>query len=170
MASPLVVPRGSLQLENGAIYQHFQHGKTVFNVPETEVRLGLLKNVEFQMFTPNYNLIHQQSSARTDAASTNRYGVSDIQEAGFKVQLPSVVKDLTVSVIGGVTIPTVRSLISRSGVQPVIRIPWGKALNDKWSVMGMQSLLVVDSGRGAQRQNHMSMSGGVGKRGSGFGE
>ncbi len=170
MNSPLVVPKGSLQLENGSLYQHFQYGQSTFDIPETEVRLGLLKNTEFQMFTPNYFLFHQQSSDRTDTPSANRAGVSDIQEAGLKIQLPTVIKDLTVSVIGGVTVPTGRQLISSSGVQPVVRIPWSKTLTKNWSLMGQQSILLVDSGKDVQWQNFWMLNRAIGKRSSVFAE
>ena len=170
MDSPLVVPKGSLQLENGGLYQHFQHGQTSYDLPETEVRVGLLKNAEFQMFVPDYYLFHQQSSARTDIPSANRAGVSDIQEAGLKIQLPTAFKDLTVSVIGGVTIPTGRSLINTSGVQPVIRVPWGKALNKNWSIMGQQSILVLNSGRDVEWQNFWMLNRALGSRASVFAE
>ncbi|HEY9757555.1 MAG TPA: transporter [Oculatellaceae cyanobacterium] len=170
MDSPLVVPKGSLQLENGTLYQHFQHGKSVFDMPETEVRYGIFKSTEFQAFVPNYNLFHQQSSARTDTSSQNSYGVSDIQEAGLKIQLPEKVKDLRVSVIGGVTIPTGRRLINTGGVQPVFRVPWGKKINDKWSIMGMQSILVLNSGRDVEWQNFWMLNRSIGTRSSVFAE
>ena len=170
MDSPLVVPKGSAQFENGSLYQHFQHGKTSYDVPETEVRLGVTKSVEFQMFTPNYFLMHQQSSARTDVTSDNRMGVSDLQEAGFKYALPPLVKDLNVALIGGVTIPTGRQLISGSGTLPVIRIPWTKQLSKNWQAGGMQSITVLDSGRDVQWQNFFLVSRAFGARTSAFAE
>jgi Putative MetA-pathway of phenol degradation len=170
MDSPLVVPKGSAQFENGSLYQHFQHGQTSYDVPETEVRLGVTKSVEFQMFTPNYFLLHQQSSARTDVTSENRMGVSDLQEAGFKYALPPLVKDLNVAIIGGVTIPTGRQLISGSGTLPVIRIPWTKQLSKNWQAGGMQSITVLNSGRDVQWQNFFLISRAFGARTSVFAE
>ncbi len=52
--SALVVPQTSLQLENGTMYQHSQHGKNYFDIPENEIRLGLTSSTEFQMFTPSW--------------------------------------------------------------------------------------------------------------------
>ena len=170
MDSPLVVPKGSVQFENGSLYQHFQHGQTSYDVPETEVRLGILKNVEFQMFTPNYLLFHQQSSARTDLSSDNRSGVSDLQEAGFKYQLPPLIKDLNIGIIGGVTIPTGRQLISGSGTLPVIRIPWTKQLSKNWQAGGMQSITVLNSGQDVQWQNFFLISRAFGARTTVFAE
>lgn len=170
MASPLVVPKGSVQLENGSLYQHFQHGQSTVDLPETEIRLGLTKNVEMQAFVPNYELYHQQSSERADLMSANRSGVSDIQEAGFKCQLPSRFKSLSVALIGGVTIPTGRSLISGKGVQPVLRMPWTNKISKNYTIGGMQSLLVVDAGRDVQWQNFWLLSRAVGEKTSVFAE
>ncbi len=170
MDSPLVVPKGSAQFENGVLCQHFQHGQTTVDLPETEVRLGVTKNVEFQAFVPNYELFHQQSSARTGQISADRDGVSDIQEAGCKFQLPTRFKTINVALIGGVTIPTGRSLISSKGVEPVLRMPWTKQLSKNWSAGGMQSLLIVDAGRDAQWQNFWMISRAFGSRTSVFAE
>jgi hypothetical protein len=166
MNSPLVVPRGSLQFENGTLYQHFQHGLTSYDIPETEVRIGLTKGTEFQMFVPDWILLHS-TAARTIGLSNSspglttietqqggtQTGVSDITEPGLKHQFGPFFKDLNVAIIAGVTPPTGRRLISRTGVQPVIRSPWTKALNKNWSICGMQSLLLVNSGRDVQWQN-----------------
>jgi Putative MetA-pathway of phenol degradation len=181
MDSPLVVPKGSLQLENGTLYQHFQHGLTYYDIPETEVRLGLTKKTEFQMFVPNWVLLHSVGSSTVNLSNINpslaaiqttpsstRQGVSDLNEIGIKHQLPTLFKDLTVSVIGGVTVPTGRNFISGTGVQPVIRAPWGKALPKNWSINGMQSILVVNSGSDVQWQNFWLLNKTFGTRTSVF--
>jgi len=142
--SALVVPRGSLQLENGTLYQPFQRGKFTYDIPETEVRLGLTKSTEFQMFTPNFVLQH--TPGLTVA------GTSDLNEIGIKHQLKSISSKLAVSVIAGVNAPTGRQFISGSGAQPVFRAPWSYALTKKWSVCGMQSFLLLNSGRDPQWQ------------------
>jgi hypothetical protein len=170
MDSPLVVPKGSAQFENGVLYQHFQHGQTTVDLPETEVRLGITKSVEFQAFVPNDELFHQQSSARTHQISNDRDGASDIQEAGFKFQLPSRFKSVNVALIGGVTIPTGRSFISGKGLEPVLRMPWTKQLSKNWAAGGMQSLLTIDAGRDVQWQNFWLLSRAIGSRTSIFAE
>lgn len=170
MDSPLVVPKGSLQLENGTLYQHFQHGLNYYDIPETEVRLGLTKSTELQVYAPNYFIFHQQSSPLSPGSSDNRAGVSDIQEAGFKHQLPSIIKDLNISIIGAVTVPTGRRLYSSGGVQPVFRAPWGYALNKNWSIMGMQSFLVINSGENPVWENFWMLNRTIGSRTSVFAE
>ena len=50
--SSIVVPKGSLQVESGAQYAWANRGQDIFDIPETQVRLGLLEKTEFQMFVP----------------------------------------------------------------------------------------------------------------------
>jgi hypothetical protein len=170
MNSPLVVPKGSLQFENGGLYQHFDHGLNTYDLPEAEMRLGLTKSIEFQAFVPNYNLYHQQSSAVTDTPDSNRAGVADLQDLGLKIQLPSKIKDLNVAIIGAITIPTGRRLFSNAGVEPAVRVPWGKSLSKNWSIMGQQSILVVDAGRDVEWQNFWMLNRAIGTRSSVFAE
>jgi hypothetical protein len=182
MDSPITVPKGSLQFENGTLYQHFQHGVNYYDLSETELRLGITQRTEFQMFVPQWVMFYTQassldsisaaSSASTSplsstSGSTFQNGVSDITEPGIKHQFGPFFKDLTVSVIGGVTVPTGRRLISGGGVQPVIRMPWSKGVTKNWSIMGMQSLLVID-GRDVQWQNFWMANRAIGKRTSIF--
>jgi len=177
MDSPLVVPKGSLQLENGTLYEHFQHGRTSFDIPETEVRLGLTKRTEFQMSVPNWVLQHTVGSSTVGLSNTfpsmavfettpggTRQGVSDLNEAGLKHQFPTLFKDGIVSLIAGVNIPTGRSFISGGGVQPVIRVPWEKGLAKSWAIEGMQSILVVNDGRDVQWQNFCMLNKTFGRR------
>jgi len=181
MDSPLVVPRGSLQFENGGLYQHFQHGLNYYDASETEVRLGLTKGTEFQMFVPNWELLHSRQSASAGISNTSpsfavfqstqantRSGVSDLGEIGIKQQLRPILKDLNVSVIAGLNAPTGNRFISGTGVQPVVRVPFTKQLTKNVSYGGMQSLLVINSGRDVQWQNFWLVSRAIGKRSSLF--
>lgn len=144
MFSPLVVPKGSLQIENGVLDQNLHHRTNSFDISETQLRLGLLKNTEFQMFVPSYVLNH--------AAGETHSGVSDLREVGIKQRIPFGNEKLSMSVIGAMNIPTGNRAISGSGVQPVFRLPWGYSLAHGFSIMGMQSLLVFNSGRNPQYQ------------------
>jgi Putative MetA-pathway of phenol degradation len=166
MDSPLVVPKFSLQLENGTLYQHFQHGVNYWDASETEVRFGLTDRTEFQMFVPNFVLLH--SAGFSTAALTNsnpaaveiqttpsqtQAGVSDLTEIGIKRQIGPFFKDLNVSIIAGVSPPTGARFISGSGTQPVFRMPWTKQLSKNWQIGGMQSYVLLNSGSGSQYQN-----------------
>ena len=140
MFSPLVVPKGSLQFENGTVYDHFQHGGTSVDLPETQVRLGLTKTTEFQMFVPNAVMFQPNSSTSFNG------GASDLNEIGLKHQFPKF-KKFQATFIGALNVPTGSRQISSGGTQPVFRIPWSYPLSSKWSIMGMQSLRVLNSGR-----------------------
>ncbi len=163
MFSPLVVPKGSLQLESGTLYQHFQHGTNYFDISETQVRAGLTKRTEFQMFVPNFVLTHQSHTGLTNA------GVSDLGEVGIKQQIGPL-KKLQLCIIPSLNIPTGSTTISGRGVQPVLRAPWGYPLNKNWSIMGMQSLLLLNSGRDIQYQPDFMLSRTVGPRAGVFAE
>ncbi len=155
MFSPLVVPKGSVQLENGGLYQHLQNGINYFDASETQVRLGLTKRAELQMFVPNYVHIHQ--SHTDDTVS----GVSDLSEVGIKYQLGPI-KKVQLSVIPSVNIPTGSRDVSGRGVQGVLRAPWSYPLNSKWSIMGMQSILLLNAGRSVQYQPDLMLNRSIG--------
>ncbi len=163
MFSPLVVPRGSVQLENGTLYQHFQHGINYFDISETQVRLGLSKRSEFQMFVPNFVLTHQEHLSETQT------GVSDLGEVGIKQQIGPI-KKLQLCLIPSLDIPTGSTTISGRGVQPVFRAPWSYPLTKNWSIMGMQSLLVLNSGRKVQYQPDFMLNRSIGTRTGVFAE
>jgi hypothetical protein len=163
MLSPLVVPRASVQLENGALYQHFQHGLNYFDLTETQVRVGLTKKTEFQMYVPNCVITHQEHSTLT------RSGDSDLDEVGIKRQLGPI-KNAQVAVTASLNIPTGSTYVSGRGVQPVFRAPWTYALGKKYAIGGMQSLLVLNSGRDVQYQPDFLVSRAIGGRASAFAE
>jgi hypothetical protein len=159
--SALVVPAGSLQIENGALYQRFEHGLTYVDVPENEVRLGLLKGTEFQMYTPNMILFNQGRSTYA--------GTTGLQEVGLKKQLGPY-KRFTASVVGGVDIPTGSKLLSGTAVMPVIRLPYAIQLTKNWSFCGMQSLIVTQPHGNIQWQPFVMLSRAVGSKASVFAE
>ncbi|MBU6454244.1 MAG: transporter [Cyanobacteria bacterium REEB67] len=163
MLSPLVVPRASVQLENGALYQHFQHGLNYFDLTETQVRVGLTKKTEFQMYVPNCSITHQEHTPLT------RSGVSDLGEVGIKRQFGPI-KNAQVAVTASLNLPTGSTTISGPGVQPVFRAPWTYPLNKNYAVGGMQSILVLNSGHDVQYQPDFLVSRSIGARASAFAE
>lgn len=150
MFSPLVVPRGSIQVENGTVYQNLRHGGDFFDIPETQVRLGLTKRAEFQMFVPNFLLLQQERDAVTLT------GASNINELGIKYQLPAL-KKFQATLIGSMNLPTGSKSTRIPGVAPVLRLPYSYPIG-KWSIMGMQSLLVLNKGRDVQYQPDVMVS------------
>jgi hypothetical protein len=135
MFSPLVVPRGSLQLENGTTFTGFQHRHWTYDVPETQVRLGLLKSTELQMFVPNAFLWHMTNMTNGKA--------SDLSEIGIKTHLGPDSSKYNASIIADISAPTGSPVILRRGTKVAFRIPWGINIK-QWSIMGMQSLLLFD--------------------------
>lgn len=164
MFSPLVVPRGSVQIENGGLYQHFQHGTSYFDASETQVRVGLTKRAEFQMFVPYYVGTHQ---AHTDNTQS---GVTGLNEVGIKYQIGPL-KKFQLSVIPSVNIPTGnQDVYFGKGVQGLLRAPWSYPLTPKLSIMGMQSILLLNSGRSVEYQPDFMLSRTVGSKASVFAE
>jgi len=139
MFSPLVVPRGSVQLENGTLFSGLRHGQWAYDIPETQVRVGLLKKTELQLFVPTFFL--------SRGATSYQYRMSNLAEIGLKQQIP-IGSKINLAVIASVTPPTGATQLSGGGgTIPVIRVPYYYALNDKWSLCGMQSVAVLNRGR-----------------------
>lgn len=159
--SALTVPDGSFQIENGTLYSHFQHGLTNFDIPENQVRLGLIKHTEFQMFTPNMVLFNQGASTFA--------GTSGLGEVGLKKQIGPF-KRFTASVVAGVNIPTGSKLISRTAAQPVVRVPYSIQINKNWAFCGMQSITITDSRGDIRYEPFVMLSRALGSRASVFGE
>lgn len=159
--SAYVVPMGTIQLENGTLYQHFQHGLTYFDIPENEVRVGLIKGTELQMFTPNMILYNQSRSTFA--------GATGLQEVGLKHQFGfSPFKRLTTSVVGGVDIPTGSKLLTGTGVMRVFRLPYTIQLNQNWAFCGMQSIVVTQPHGNIQYQPFVMLTRALGSRASAF--
>ncbi|MBX9719841.1 MAG: transporter [Candidatus Obscuribacterales bacterium] len=159
--SALVVPVGSIQLENGGLYQHFQHGLTQVGVPENELRIGLLKRTEFQMFSPNMILLNQSRSTFA--------GTTGLQEVGLKQQIGPF-KRLTASLVGGVNVPTGSKLLSGTAVMPVFRIPYSIQLSKNLAFCGMQSIIVTQPHGNIQWQPFVELTRSLGKKSAVFAE
>jgi hypothetical protein len=181
--SPLVLPQGSGQLENGTLYQHSQHGVNYFDIPETEVRVGVTPRTEFQMFVPNWVLLQTGSSASATVVNSSPTaktvhstssgtinGVTGLAEIGIKRQFHPAFGNLNIAFIGGVNVPTGDRSLSARGVQPVLRCPWTKSITKTVSIGGMQSLLVVNAGHDVEWQNFWLINKAIGTRTSLFTE
>ena len=167
MASPLVLPARTVQVENGTLFSGQRHGNWAYDLPETEIRVGVFRSTELQMFVPDFYL---------ERNSNSTFGrVSDLAEIGLKQQLslpktiaPKLASRLNFALIASLSAPTGSPQISGGGVQPVLRLPYTVSLNDKWAVGGMQSLLVVNSGHDVLYQPDVLLSRAVNQRSSAF--
>jgi hypothetical protein len=172
MDSPLVLPRASIQAENGTLFQGFRKSAYQYDIPETEVRVGLSSHTELQMFTPNYNLLH------TNGTSTSQ--VSDITEIGIKEQLgpilpnakdvPGFLRNYNLAVIVAATPPTGSSVISGTGTAGTLRFPWSKSIGKNYCIAGMQSLLLLNNGHTVEWQPDVLFGRNIGSRGFIFAE
>lgn len=127
--SSIVVPKASLQLENGATYTSVR-GSQTFDLTESLIRLGLTANTELRLVVPNY---------LGGIAGQNPTGFGDIA-VGMKEQLGPLPGGVDLSVIVAISLPTGAAQVSSHGYDPFIKFPWSKELRAGWSVGGMQSV------------------------------
>jgi hypothetical protein len=128
--SSIVVPKGSLQFENGLSWTS-DHGQTLLDLPETLVRFGISERTEFRFVVPNY------LGGLTGTGSASGFG--DIA-VGMKQQIGPLPGDVDLSVILAVSLPTGAHQVSSHGYDPFIKFPWSKDLKSGWSIGGMESL------------------------------
>jgi Putative MetA-pathway of phenol degradation len=127
--SSIVVPKGSLQIENGATLTT-DHGFQTFDLSESLIRLGISTKTEIRLVVPNY----LGGFAGSDAT-----GFGDVA-LGMKQQLGPLSPGFDLAVIVAVSIPTGSSQVSSHGYDPFVKFPWSKELKSGWSIGGMQSL------------------------------
>lgn len=130
--SSVVVPCGSLQLENG-FQETGNGGQQSFDFPETSVRFGIAGKTELRFAAPDYFY-------NDDTASGFTNGPGDVS-LGFKQQLGPTRGGFDVSLIPFVSLPTGSNRISSHGYDPAIQAPWSRALTKNWTAAGMFSLL-----------------------------
>ena len=126
--SSIVIPKGSIQLENGFAWTS-DHRTGTLDASETLIRLGVSNRFELRVVAPNY--LGNLSGSPT--------GFSDIA-IGFKQQIGPLPGDIDLSVIVALSLPTGAAPISSHGFDPFLKLPWSKELKSGWSIGGMQSL------------------------------
>jgi hypothetical protein len=137
--SSIVVPKGSLQVENGLTWTA-GHASQMLDASETLMRFGFLTRTEFRVVAPNY----LAGFSKRDAVP----GFGDIA-LGIKQQLGPLPGDFDLSVIAAFSLPTGADRVSSHGFDPFVKFPWSKELTKGWSIGGMQSLFwyTQDAGR-----------------------
>jgi hypothetical protein len=128
--SSVVVPKGSLQLENGITWTSDRGANTV-DLSETLMRLGVSTRTEIRIVAPN----HVNDVSYPD----NPSGFGDIA-LGMKQQLGPLPGGFDLSVIATLSLPTGADHISSHGFDPFIKFPWSKDFRAGWSFGGMQSV------------------------------
>ncbi len=126
--SSLVVPTGSLQMENGLDWT-VRGGSNALDATNTRLRLGVAHCTEFLIDIPNYFGTLNGSDAS---------GFSDVI-VSFKRQLP-IPFGLDASATVGLGFPSGSSKVAGRGYQPYIQLPWSHGIADGWGVEGMVTL------------------------------
>ena len=123
--SSVVVPRGSLQVENGvnwAVYQTVQ----LLDGSETRIRVGAFRCGEVLVDLPNY--------VRSLDGSSSEFSTLVMS---VKRQLFIRSSSFSLSVAAGVGVPGRQIGSAGRGYSPYIQVPWSRSIGDEWSVNGM---------------------------------
>jgi hypothetical protein len=129
----IVVPAGSVQLENG-FEDSVTQGLRTLDGPETLVRVGLLSRTEVRFYVPDY---FDTQNPQTGTTISSGFGDMAI---GLKQQIGPLPGKFDLSVVAYLSIPTGANAISSHGYDPAVQAPWSRALNSKWTLAGMLSL------------------------------
>jgi|GEM_PF-294227 len=124
--SSIVVPAGSLQIENGINVSANQQARALDGT-NTRLRLGVASCFELLLDLPTYN-----ASLRGQGAS----GFSDAAPA-LKWQISPLPGKVDFSAVMGIALPTGSERISGKGAQPYVQFPWSWELKDGWGLSGM---------------------------------
>lgn len=111
-SSSVVVPSGSLQMENG-VQVATVSGRSAFDGPESLVVFGLADATELRLTIPDYNF------------SAFSSGFGDLA-LGVKQQIGHT--------------PRGARTVSSGGYDPGVQLPWSQKLSANWAAAGMLSL------------------------------
>jgi hypothetical protein len=125
--SSVVVPAGSLQLENG-FAETVSQGQQTSDGPETLLRFGVASKTELRLTAPDYFGGPGMASGFGDLA------------VGVKQQLGPAPGGFDVSLVVSLSLPTGADAISSHGYDPFVQLPWSRALSSNWTAAGMLSV------------------------------
>jgi len=124
--SSVVVPTGSLQIENG-INLSRRFGAQVFDGSNTRFRVGIAPCLEVLVDVPSY-----VATLRGPGAS----GFTNVAPA-VKWQISPNPGKFDLSVVLGAGMPTGTTAIAGHGIQPYLQFPWSLELGAGWGLTGM---------------------------------
>src|SRR3984893_2210562 len=122
----VVVPAGSLQIENG-INLSARDGSRFVDGTNTRLRAGIANCLEFLVDVPTYF-----ANVRGPGGS----GFSDVAPA-LKWQISPIPGKVDLSAVFGVALPTGSVHITGPGAQPYLQFPWSWELRSGWGLSGM---------------------------------
>lgn len=128
--SSVVVPKGSLQIENGFLETTTQ-GQRSFDFPESVLRFGVGEKTELRFTVPDY---YQNFYTGTSFGT----GWSDLM-LGVKQQLGPF-HGFDVSLMVSLSLPTGGHSVTSHGYDPDVQLPWSRKLSSNWTAAGMLSV------------------------------
>jgi hypothetical protein len=134
--SSVVVPAGSLQMENGFLETESQR-QSVLDGPESLVRFGVAKRTELRFTVQDY--FHNLSAGGGSGFGDFAFGV--------KEQLGPTPGKFDVSAILFLSFPTGANGVSSGGYDPGMQVPWSRAVSTNWTAAGMFSVYWPTQGR-----------------------
>ncbi|HXM68632.1 MAG TPA: hypothetical protein VN911_18030 [Candidatus Acidoferrum sp.] len=136
--SSVVVPTGSLRVENGFLETSSQ-GQSVLDGPESLVRVGIAKKTELRLTVPDY--FYNLSAGGGPGSGFGDFAV------GLRLQLGPTLGKFDVSVVGFLSFPTGADTVSSGGYDPGLQVPWSRSLSANWTAAGMFSVYWPTQGR-----------------------
>jgi len=124
--SSLVVPAGSIQIENGLNTSGQSVGKG-FDGSNSRLRFGIAPCLEMLVDVPSYV---GRLTGTVDTGFTN-------VTPGVKWQVSGLPEPANLSVVFGIGLPTGTPAISGTGYQPYLQFPWSYELGGGWGISGM---------------------------------
>jgi hypothetical protein len=124
--SSVVVPAGSLQIENGVNFS-MRAGDRFVDGTNTRLRAGIANCLEFLVDTPTYF---------ANVRNPEKSGFSDVAPA-LKWQISPIPGKVDLSAVFGVAFPTGSAGIAGRGAQPYLQFPWSWELRSGWGLSGM---------------------------------
>ena len=124
--SSVVVPAGTIQLENG-FADTVSEGLRTLDGPETWMRIGVASKTELRVIAPDYFGPQGLGSGFGDLA------------LGVKQQLGPVA-GFDVSLVVMLSLPTGARGFTSHGFDPSVQLPWSRSLSTNWTVAGMLSV------------------------------
>jgi len=122
--SSIVVPKGSLQFENGTQVTD-STGHNTFDGPETLLRIGIASRTELRFTAPDY---YSAGAGFGDLA------------LGVKQQISHTAGGFDLSAVVSLSLPSGARAISSHGYDPALQLPWSQKLSENWTAAGMLSV------------------------------
>jgi hypothetical protein len=122
----VVVPSGSLQVENG-LQTTTASGQRTVDGPESLVVFGLTSETELRFTAPDYNFV----------GSGSGFGDTAL---GVKQQVGHTQSGFDASLIVFLSFPTGANASTSHAYDPGLQLPWSQKVSANWTAAGMLSL------------------------------